>query len=113
LDQRRGREREHHQEAIFRGAQDREVFFNRLLGEHGIQKDSRWGRAEFEKRLELRRASEELEQLEEMVGGWCLGSEEFRDELLAQMHARKGAEHFGPEIRESTVQKADLLVKQE
>jgi len=86
---------------------------DRLLGEQGIQKDSPAGRAEFEKRLELRRASEELEELEEAVGGWCVGSEEFRDELLAQMHERKGAEHFGPEIRESAVQKAQRLVKEE
>ena len=54
-----------------------------------------------------------MEQLEEVVGGWCLGSEEFREELLAQMHERKGAEHFGPEIRESAVQKAERLVKEE
>ena len=86
---------------------------DRLLGEQGIEKDSPAGRAEFEKRLELRRASEELEELEEAVGGWCVGSEEFRDELLAQMHERKGAEHFGPEIRESAVQKAQRLVKEE
>ena len=86
---------------------------DRLLGEHGIQKDSPAGRAEFEKRLELRRASEELERLEELVGGWCLGSEEFREELLAQMNQRKGAEHFGPEIRESATEKAARLVKEE
>ncbi|HEY5910987.1 MAG TPA: transposase [Verrucomicrobiae bacterium] len=86
---------------------------DRLLGEHGIQKDSAAGRAEFEKRLEVRRASEELEQLEEAVEGWCLGSEEFREELLAQMQERKGAEHFGPEIRESAVEKAKRLVTEE
>jgi REP element-mobilizing transposase RayT len=84
-----------------------------LLGEHGIQKDSPAGRAEFEKRLELRRASEELERLEELVGGWCLGSEEFRHELLEQMNERKGAEHYGAEIRESATDKAERLVKEE
>src|SRR5260221_7293781 len=31
---------------------------DRLLGEHGTQRDSRAGRAEFERRMELRRASE-------------------------------------------------------
>jgi REP element-mobilizing transposase RayT len=86
---------------------------DRLLGEHGIQKDSAAGRAEFEKRLELRRASEELEHLEELLGGWCLGSEEFREDLLAQMNERKGAEHFGVEIRESATDKARRVVKEE
>ena len=36
--------------------------------------------------------------------GWCVGSEEFRKELLAQMHA--GPEHYGQEIRQSGEQKA-------
>ena len=29
--------------------------------------------------------------------GWCLGEETFRQELLAQMNKRIGAEHFGEE----------------
>jgi REP element-mobilizing transposase RayT len=85
----------------------------RLLGEHGIQKDSPAGRAEFEKRLELRRASEDLEHQEELMGGWCLGSEQFRQELLEQMNERKGAEHYGAEIRESATEKAERLVKEQ
>src|ERR1051325_3695837 len=61
----------------------------RLLGEHGIQKDSPAGRAEFEKRLELRRASEDLEHQEELMGGWCLGSEQFRQETLGADERKK------------------------
>lgn len=86
---------------------------DRLLGEHGIQKDSPAGRAEFEKRLELRRASEDPEQADELIEGWCLGSEEFREELLAQMQQSRGPEHFGLEIRESAHAKAERLVKEE
>ena len=86
---------------------------DRLLGEHGIQKDSLAGRAEFEKRLELRRVSEEPQELEKLVSGWCLGSEEFRKELLAQMSERKGPEHFGAEIKESAQQKAQRLIREE
>ena len=86
---------------------------DRLLGEHGIQKDSPAGRAEFERRIELRRASEGAAPGEGAIAGWCLGSEEFRKELLAQMTERAGAEHFGPEIRESAQAKAERLLKQE
>jgi hypothetical protein len=86
---------------------------DRLLGEHGIQKDSPAGRSEFEKRLEWRRVSGEPQQLERLVSGWCLGSEEFRKELLAQMSQAKGPEHFGPEIKESAQEKARRLIREE
>jgi hypothetical protein len=86
---------------------------DRLLGEHGIPKDSPAGRAEFEKRMELRRASETEEEFSPLLRGWCLGSEAFRRELLAQMSERVGPEHYGAEIRESAQQKAERLVQQE
>ena len=74
------------------------------MGEHGIQKDSPAGRQEFERRMELRRASQDGEEFDVLKRGWCVGSEEFRKELLAQMHA--GPEHYGQEIRQSAEQKA-------
>jgi hypothetical protein len=73
---------------------------DRLLGEHGIHKDSPAGRAELEKRMELRRAAEDTEALQDGPHGWCLGSEDFRRELLAQMEHQLRTEHFGPEIRD-------------
>jgi hypothetical protein len=51
--------------------------------------------------------------LEALLGGWCLGREEFREDLLAQMNTSKGPEYFGPEIGESAAQKATRLVKEE
>jgi REP element-mobilizing transposase RayT len=83
----------------------------RLLGEHGIPKDSPAGRKEFERRMEWRRASEESEDVLALQRGWCVGSEEFRKELLAQMNA--GPEHFGEEIRQSGEQKALKRVQDE
>src|SRR5947209_15829221 len=56
---------------------------DRLLGEHGIQRDSPAGRAQFERRMELRRAAEDGEEFDALQRGWCVGSEEFRKELLA------------------------------
>jgi hypothetical protein len=86
---------------------------DRLLGEHHIPKDSAAGREEFEKRMELRRAAEDGQEFKKIVRGWCLGSEAFRKELLAQMTQKRGAEHFGEEIRESAQDKALRIIDEE
>jgi hypothetical protein len=44
--------------------------------------------------------------------GWCLGSEEFRQELLAQVHERRG-EHCGPELREADQAHAEGIAQRE
>ena len=61
--------------------------------------------------MELRCSAEE--ELKTVLPGWCLGSETFRKELLAQMSERRGVEHFGQEIRESAQEKANRIVAQE
>jgi REP element-mobilizing transposase RayT len=84
---------------------------DRLLGEHGIPKDSPAGREQFERRMELRRAAEDGEEFRALQRGWCLGGEEFRKELLAQMSS--GPEHYGEEIRESGEEKARRVLEAE
>jgi REP-associated tyrosine transposase len=86
---------------------------DRLLGEHGIATDSEAGRDEFEKRMELRRRSEDGVEFAQVLRGWCLGSDAFRQELLAQMTEKRGAEHFGQEVRESAQDKANRLLAEE
>src|SRR6266446_4000737 len=86
---------------------------DRLLGEHGIAKDTPAGRDQFEARMEWRRASEDCEDFKEVERGWCLGSEAFRKELLAQMSQQAGAEHYGREIRESSQGKAERIIAEE
>jgi len=86
---------------------------DRLLGEHGIAKDSPTGRDEFARRMQLRRAAEDGEEFKPMLRGWALGRQEFRKELLAQMSDRRGAEHYGVEIRESALEKAERITRQE
>ncbi len=86
---------------------------DRLLGEHGVPKDSDAGRREFESRMEIRRAVEDGQEFKTVLRGWCLGSEAFRKELLAQMSERRGAEHYGAEIRESAEEKAQRIVQAE
>jgi putative transposase len=75
---------------------------DRLLGEHGIPRDSKEGRREFGRRMELRRiAEDDPKQLKALRRGWCLGGESFREELLAAMHERAGAHHGGDERKEA------------
>jgi hypothetical protein len=63
--------------------------------------------------MELRRAGEDGQEFKSIVRGWCLGSESFRKELLAQMSEMAGAENFGPEIRESVEAKAERIIAEE
>jgi REP element-mobilizing transposase RayT len=85
---------------------------DRLLGEHGIPKDSVAGRQEFEKRPELRRRSEDGEEFKGIIRGWFLGSEDFRKELLAQMQEKRG-DHYGTELREADEIHAEQVVERE
>jgi len=83
---------------------------DRVLGEQGIGRDTAAGRQEFAQRMELRRAEKEPEEYERLRRGWCLGSEAFRQELLAAAEGRVGANHYGAERQESGEGKAERLV---
>ena len=63
--------------------------------------------------MERRRSEESAVDYEEVRRGWFLGSEEFRQELLAAAGERVGPSHCGSERHESGVQKADRIVKGE
>jgi REP element-mobilizing transposase RayT len=86
---------------------------DRLLGEHRIPKDTPAGREEFGRQMEIRRAAPDNEEFKEVVKGWCVGSQSFRKELLAQINEKAGPEHFGDEIRESDEAKAERIVGEE
>ena len=86
---------------------------DRLLGECGIPKDSPSGRQRLEQVLEARRAAAEGVEFKPIRRGWCLGEETFRQELLAQMSERMGAEHYGAERSETLVTKAERIIKEE
>jgi len=84
---------------------------DRLLGEWGIPKDCPAGRREFAGRMEARRRDEGSGDYEPQ--GWCIGSEEFRRELLAQVEAQAGPRHTGPEVTESAESKAERITREE
>jgi REP element-mobilizing transposase RayT len=83
----------------------------RLLGEWGIPKDSPAGREQFAGQMEARRRAEEVGDY--TPAGWCLGSEEFRKELLAQVSVQAGPRHTGEEISQSAEAKAERIVGEE
>ena len=86
---------------------------DRLLGEHGIPRDSQAGRRELGRRMELRRRSEaDPKGMKALRRGWCLGSEGFRQELLAQMRERIGEHHYGPVRAESEASRAEGVVRE-
>ena len=84
---------------------------DRLLGEWGIPKDSLAGRAQLAGLMEGRRRQEGIGAYEPQ--GWYLGSEAFRDELLAQVEHQAGPRHVGEEICQSAQAKAERIVSEE
>jgi REP element-mobilizing transposase RayT len=87
---------------------------DRLLGEHGIQEDSAVGRQEFERHMEARRLEEaDEEELKPLRRGWCLGSEQFRQEMLERMDGKLGENHSGELHRETAEQKANRILSEE
>ena len=86
---------------------------DRLLGEYRIPQDSAAGRRVMEQALEQRREAEAGAEYKPIRRGWCLGEKPFRQELLAQMTDRMGAEHYGEERLEADAEKAERIVRAE
>jgi REP element-mobilizing transposase RayT len=86
---------------------------DRVLGEMGIQRDDAPGRREFARTLEQRRREEEPAEWRTLRRGWFLGKPHLKERLLEVMAGRVGRHHSGEEVRETAVQKAERLVKEE
>lgn len=86
---------------------------DRLLGEKGIAKDSAAGRRELARQMEQRRREETTSDYDSMRRGWCLGNEEFRQDLLAAAVEQVGENHYGADRRETGEQKAERMVREE
>jgi hypothetical protein len=85
----------------------------RVFGECGVPKDSAAGRRHFEQLMESRRSQANDEAFAGIRRGWYLGGEEFRQELLERVTARAGPQHYGSELTESAVAKAEQIVANE
>jgi putative transposase len=87
---------------------------DRLLGEHGIEKDTAGGRLEFERRMEDRRAGEgDANQWKGMGRGWCFGTPEFKQGLLERMHGHFGPNHSGKMRQEAGGERAEAIIAKE
>jgi hypothetical protein len=86
----------------------------RLLGEHGLQPDTPAARQEFERRTEARRlVPDDEEGLKALRRGWCLGSEEFKQQKLEELDGQVGQHHFGQMRLEVAQAKAGRIVNEE
>jgi len=85
---------------------------DRLLGEWGIPKDSPAGRDVFNQHMERRRWEDSPEHFRQLESGWFLGSEQFRRELLDQVHTLPGPSHFGEVVHEAVEVRAERLIAQ-
>ena len=83
---------------------------DRLLGEWGIPRDSAAGRQQFARHMEARRKAEQTGDLSALLRGSCLGSEQFRRELLLEMTTVRGSKLAGPEWRETAGKKAERIL---
>lgn len=84
---------------------------DRLLGEHGFEEDSPVSRAGFEQRMERRRTEEtDPEIFEPLRGGWCLGSESFRQAMLRRAEGSLGGSHAGELHRQAAEAKAQRII---
>ena len=83
---------------------------DRLLGEWGIQKDSPAGRRAFSQHMERRRYGDLDEEFKHMERGWFLGGENFKQELLEQVHTAPSPSHFGELLHEATEARAERLL---
>jgi putative transposase len=87
---------------------------DRLLGEHRIPDDRAAGRGLFERRMEVRRAeSSEAAEWQPIRRGWCLGSPEFKAELLERMEGKLREHHSGQLKRESAEVRAARIIGEE
>jgi putative transposase len=83
---------------------------DRLLGEWGIPRDTVAGRRVFAERMECRRRENDREEFKPVERGWCLGTEEFRQELLKQVDTPAGPSHFGEALQEAVEVRAERIV---
>jgi REP-associated tyrosine transposase len=83
---------------------------DRLLGECGIQKDSPAGRCVFKEQTERRRQEDLDQAFKHLEHGWFLGGEDFKKELLAQVHTAPSPSHFGELLHEAMEARAERLL---
>ena len=83
---------------------------DRLLGEWRIPWDMPGAGKQFAAVMEARRQGELEQEFKPLARGWCLGSKQFRADMLKYIEEQKGKWHCGKELRESAEAKAERLI---
>ena len=83
---------------------------DRLMGEHGLERDTAATRREFERRM--KQARPELGEQELMRGAWRVGAEDFRDWLAEKLARRARNGERASERREMDTALAERLVRE-
>jgi putative transposase len=86
---------------------------DRLLGEHGVQRDDLRGRLEFARRMESQRKEPGPAGVKSVRRGWKLGAEDFLAHLLDRMEGNLGENHHARERNETEKGKAERIVMEE
>jgi REP element-mobilizing transposase RayT len=87
---------------------------DRLLGEHGLQKDNRVARLEFAQRMEARRREPNTAEGAcdaELRRGWHLGGQGFLSRLLDRLEGKVTENHRAPERAETDEAKAERIIQ--
>jgi len=82
---------------------------DRLPGEWGIAGDQPGTGARFSAAMEARRQAEREQEFKPVPRGWCVGSKQFRAEMLQYIEEQRGKWHYGAELSESAEAKAQRL----
>jgi putative transposase len=85
---------------------------DRLLGEWGLRWDRPGAGRRFSALMEARREGELEEEFKPISTDWCLGSEQFRADMLEYIERQRGKWHYGSELGQSSQAKAEKLIAQ-
>jgi putative transposase len=98
--------------SYLRGRQRREPWLrcDRLLGEHGLQKESRRSRLEFARSMEHRRAEPNDPMAQQIRRGWSFGAEDFIARLLDRMSGKVSEHHHARERVQTDQQRAEAII---
>ena len=98
--------------SYLRARQKREAWLrcDRLLGEHGLVKESRQSRLEFARRTEHRRVEPNDPSAGPIRRGWCFGGQDFLTRLLDRLPGSIGEHHHARERSQTDEQKAEAII---
>jgi hypothetical protein len=84
---------------------------DRLLGEHGLQKDNRRARLQFARTMPRRRLEANDPDVELIRRGWCFGAQDFVARLLDRLPDSVGEHHYATERSQTDEERAEKIVR--